>query len=237
MLAADEHLWHRPPARHVGQRGRDRVGVGERVDLDDLGRDVEFREEALDLGAVGAVGLGVDDDGVLGVLGADVVGLVEEEERSSRWFWREREREETSHVRVFFGRGRTIGRKGENLAAFFSSRSSFFHLILTVRACVATERRASWRRRGDEGARRGSELRGNARVAAIDRLAIALVGEGREETAALRAARREPRVHLAAAAAAEEVARAGIVVVCLVALWKVECCVRGIGSEGRKWLF
>ena len=76
MLPADEHLGHGPPPRHLCQRRGDGVGVGKRVDLDDLGLGSELREERLDLGAVGAVGLGVDDDGVLGVLGADVVGLI-----------------------------------------------------------------------------------------------------------------------------------------------------------------
>ena len=76
VLPADEHLRHSPPPRHLGQRGRHGVGVGERVDLDDLGRDVEFGEQAFHFGAVGAVGLGVDDDGVVGVLGADVIGLL-----------------------------------------------------------------------------------------------------------------------------------------------------------------
>jgi len=108
----------------------------------------------------------------------------------------------------------------------------FSHLFLTVRACVATERRASRRRRGEDARVSEPEApQGCAFIAAIDWIALVVVAgeegeEGKAETAALRAARRDPRVHLAAAA---EVARAGIVE-CLIASVCEKEGVRGKGG-------
>ena len=107
----------------------------------------------------------------------------------------------------------------------------FSHLFLTVRACVATERRASRRHRGEDARVSEPEApQGCAFIAAIDWIALVVAGEegeeGKAETAALRAARRDPRVHLAAA---EEVARAGIVE-CLIASVCEKEGVRGKGG-------
>lgn len=134
------------------------------------------------------------------------------EERRGEEVQRERETRE-----FFFDEGTGKGKKTTS-KQLFCSIDDIFSLFLTVKACVATERRASrWRSGEDaEGKARAPSNAFVVAVVAIDWI-VALDGqEGNAETAALRAARREPRVHLVAA----EVARAGIVVLLIPCLFQ-----------------